>query len=221
MNPTISTGAGGRNCCATCPARSTCDYLRLRIQPWERCVVERNGLEWLIPLVLSTATSRVHRGMSRGWHACHTWSPYHDKDELTWAQPVDPCMGPTLLPPSFLLLLCKATTGLRCSAVLQPTFPCLITCSQLRAIHVSVFTAGRWVFFTPKNFKKLDTAGACTPRWSMQLACICSFVHWLWNEMPSGVGICTAHHFLPSNSHWFVRRLPRPLMMTRQCRLGL
>jgi len=210
----------GRNC-------STCDYLRLRIRPWERCVVERNGLEWF-DLFGSKhiATSRVYRGVSRGWHACHTWSPYHDKDELTWAQPVDPWPPPYSRAPSFLPPprhpLCKATTtvpgqGLRCSSVLQPTFPCLITCSQLRATHISVFTMEMRIimFPPPKRFKKLArhcSIALYSPRWAMhQLAFVPLYIGYEWDLCV--VVLVYAHHFLPIINGLFVRRLSRSLMV--------
>ena len=188
----------GRNCCATCPARGICDYLRLRIRPWERCVVERNGLEWF-DLFGSKhiATSRVYRGVSRGWHACHTWSPYHDKDELTWTQPVDPWAPPyssssSSSPPPLSAKLPPGCAALQGSTT-TTYFPLPNYLLSTEGNSHFSFYHGDENYFHPKDSRR---------RMYSQMAHavgICSLVHWLRNEMHSGISICTSIYFLLSN----------------------
>ena len=88
--------------------------------------------------------------------------------------------GPHPTPPPPRHPLCLQSyhrAALRCRAVLQqPTFPCLITCSEVRAIHISLFTVEMRIimFPPPKRFKKLArhcSIALYSPRWAMhQLA---------------------------------------------------
>jgi len=99
MNPTISTGAGQkllRN--MSCPKHMWLSPSTHPATRSDRCVVERNGLEWLIPLVLSTATSRVYRGVSRGWSYLIpiSWQGRAHMSPTSWS------MAPTLLPRAIL-----------------------------------------------------------------------------------------------------------------------
>jgi len=129
--------------------------------------------------------------------------------------------GPHPTPPPPRHPLCLQSyhrAALRCRAVLQqPTFPCLITCSEVRAIRISLFTMEMRIimFPPPKRFKKLArhcSIALYSPRWAMhQLAFVPLYIGYEWDLCV--VVLVYAHHFLPIITGLFVRRLPRSLMV--------
>jgi hypothetical protein len=181
MNPT-GTGVGGRICYARAahvitPVRANSAPNSRESDVWSKETAFSFACGWS-RLVLSASISdqllrsdqSLQRALSRGWHACHTWSPYHDKDELTWAQPVDSWAPPYSRHP----LPAKLATythwaALQCMRYHNLLFPCLITCFSISTTQFTFRFLPCWWYelnLPPKIHIAIATLLACsTPKW--------------------------------------------------------